>query len=86
MFQLIWLDEVLDELADIMVSSNLDTQDRITVAVERLNRRLMNHPLDEGESRTGDIRVTFIDFLQVRFRVDVPGNTVRVNGIKRYGR
>jgi hypothetical protein len=76
----------LERLADIFVGANLDDQDRMTTAVERLNRRLVNHPLDEGESRSGNVRVTFIDLLFVRFRVDVSRQIVRVNGVKRFGR
>ena len=86
MFVVIWTDRALDRLADIVVAVDLTTQDRITGAVEALNRRLARDPLVEGESREGTYRLTFVEDLAVRFRVDSTKHVVRVTEIQHRGR
>jgi hypothetical protein len=85
MFAVIWLDIVLDELADIVVTADLATQDRMTKAVERMNRRLASRPHEEGESRGSTDRITFPEHLAVWFSIDETQRVVRVQGVKRYG-
>jgi hypothetical protein len=55
MFTVEWTDYALDQLADVFVSLDLNTQDQLSKAVEVLNRRLAIDPLDEGESRNGAV-------------------------------
>ncbi|HKB05788.1 MAG TPA: hypothetical protein VKD90_26565 [Gemmataceae bacterium] len=69
MWAVIWRDTALNELADDMVRADLPTQDLIARQVEALNRRLATDPLNEGESRTGRVRVAFADPVGILFTV-----------------
>jgi hypothetical protein len=86
MFRVIWLVAALDALADVYVTLDLTDQDRVTAAVQALNTRLASNPLDEGESRSGRYRITFVDGHVVRFWVDEPTGVVRVTAVGPYGR
>lgn len=85
MFAVLWSDYALDLLADAVVSLDLATQDQLTAAIEGLNRRLAEDPLDEGESRDGPYRLTFVGSLAVLFQVDAAKGLVRVTDIKWHG-
>jgi hypothetical protein len=85
MFAVIWVNHALDALADVFVSLDLAAQDQLTASIERLNRRLGTTPFDEGESRSGDYRLTFVGALSVLFRVDADRGVVRVTGVKWHG-
>lgn len=86
MFTVTWLDAALDKLADLYVAANPMDHDRMAAGVDALNRRLARRPLDEGESRGGELRVAFPDLLAVRFRVNTAARAVRVVAVGRYGR
>jgi hypothetical protein len=86
MYTLIWSSRALDQLADIYVALPLDRQRRLASAVDAFNHRLTTQPLDEGESRGGDLRIGFADGLVVRFRVNEANQTVRVSNVRRIGR
>jgi hypothetical protein len=85
MFSVNWSDYALDLLADVVVSLDLAMQDELTTEIERLNRRLAKNPLDEGESRNGPFRLTFMGSLAVLFRVDTTRDVVEVSEVKWYG-
>lgn len=85
MFTVMWSDMAMDQMADIFVVTDLPGQDHLTTLIDGLNRRLARDPRDEGESRTGNYRVTFIGDLTVRFAVDPQSRIVRVNGVRRRG-
>ena len=85
MFTVIWLDAILDKLADLYVAAGPDERQRMADGVDALNRRLAARPLDEGESRDGSLRITFTGLLAVRFRVNQADRTVRVVGVSRFG-
>src|SRR4029079_15718435 len=78
MFTEIWRDIALDELADAAVQADLVTQDVIARRVEALNRRLAIDPLNEGESRTGNVRITFADPVGILFEVSAADQIVHV--------
>lgn len=86
MFALIWLDAVLDELADLYVAAEPADRARVAAAVEALNARLRLDPSAEGESREGSLRITFIPLLAVTFHVSESDHVVHVIGIQRFGR
>lgn len=86
MFVLIWLDAVLDELANLYVAADPTDRARMAAAVEALNARLRQDPLAEGESREGSLRITFIPLLAVTFHVSTTDYVVHVIGIQRFGR
>ena len=79
MFALVWTEHALDDLADVWVTVDAETRDRIEVAVNRLNVELRADPYQVGESRENDRRIGFADSLVVSFRVDRTERTVRVN-------
>ena len=85
-FHVVWRSETLDALADIYVAADTVERARIATGVEVLNRQLAIDPHAEGESRDGNIRIAFPDLLVVRFRVENATATVRVVGVRRYGR
>jgi hypothetical protein len=86
MYRVDWLAVALDALADVYVTLDLADQDRLAAAVDALNKRLAGDPYDEGESRGGPYRITFIDRLVVRFWVDEPSGVVHVTAVAPYGR
>jgi hypothetical protein len=85
MFTVAWSDDALETLAAIYVTLDLRQQDRVAAAVAALNTRLAHAPFDEGESRTGPSRITFIDRLAVTFWVNEPGRSVRVTALAPFG-
>jgi hypothetical protein len=85
-FALIWLDAVLDELAGLYVAAKLPDRARMAAAVEALNSRLRSDASAEGESREGNLRITFIPLLAVTFHVSEPDRVVHVIGIQKFGR
>ena len=86
MYRVIWSAVALDQLAGFYLTFDLETQRRVADAVEALNRRLQERPLDEGEARAGQGRVVFIDRLIVGFSVDSVEREVRIAGVTAYGR
>jgi hypothetical protein len=85
MFTVEWTDYALDQLADVFVSLDLNTQDQLSKAVEVLNRRLAIDPLDEGESRNGPFRLTYAGPLGILFRVNTAKGEVQVTEVKWHG-
>jgi hypothetical protein len=78
MFAVIWRTRALDELADIVVQSDLTTQDLIARQVAALNQRLATDPLDVGESRGGNLRIGIADPVCILFEVAAANGIVRV--------
>ena len=75
----------LDRLADIYVSAIPELRVEIARAVEALNRRLAHNPYEEGESRSGNLRITFPKHLVVHFRVITADRLVNVIAISKSG-
>jgi plasmid stabilization system protein ParE len=84
MFALNWTEQALNELAEIYVTATVEERERMARGVDALNTRLRSDPLNEGESRTGGLRMTFPDLLSVWFRLTGP-RAVRVVRVQRYG-
>jgi hypothetical protein len=76
-YRVVWRTETLDRLAELYVAAAPADRDRMAAGVDALNRRLAEHPLGEGESRDGSIRITFTALLMVRFRVDAGAAVVQ---------
>lgn len=66
MFALSWWESALDKLAAIYVALPPPAREQLAGAVGKLNARLRTNPLDEGESRSGGTRVTFVAGLRSR--------------------
>jgi len=85
MFTVKWTQRALNQLADFYVAMDLPGQDRLGAKIDALNRRLSRDPMDEGESRAGNYRVTFVEDLTIRFTVDPDDRVVRVYAVHRRG-
>lgn len=81
MWTLIWLRKTLDRLAEVYVDLDPARREQLAGAIEKLNTRLRNDPLSEGESREPGNRVTFVAGLAVGFRVDRAAREVRVTRV-----
>lgn len=81
-----WLNKALDNFADLYVGASPEEREQMAAGVEALNRRLADNPFEEGESRSGSARVTFVPLLMVRFRIEAAAGVVRVTDVSRYGR
>lgn len=66
-YTVVWLPVAEGELADLWAESSV--RQRLTDAVEELERRLGDHPLQLGESRDRQRRIAFIDPIGVTFKV-----------------
>ena len=78
MFALTWRGLPLDRMAEVYVLLDLDAQDQLAGAVEKLNTQLRTNPLDVGESRDIGYRLVFLPGLQVLFHVDLMARAVEV--------
>ncbi|HEX3149451.1 MAG TPA: hypothetical protein VHR66_15360 [Gemmataceae bacterium] len=78
MYSVIWTKFALDQLAEVYIGLDLDHQDRLASSIEAINRRLAREPVNEGESRDADKRITFVDGHAVLFRVITTSQVVRV--------
>jgi hypothetical protein len=85
MYTLKWSEATLDALADVYTDSPVELRERMAGAVEKLNARLKNAPLSEGESRSGAGRITFVAGLAILFTVDTAARAVYVTRVGRYG-
>jgi hypothetical protein len=83
MFDLIWTDYALDELADIWVRCSPPERDEVASAVQRLDPQLVRDPMAVGESRGGNRRVAIEPPIVVWFVVSAPDRTVRVNHVSK---
>lgn len=82
-FTVLWRPSALGELADIW--NNATDRDAVTRASYRLDQRLAADPLNEGESRDGDERITFEPPLQILFRVNPADRSVHVTAAGVFG-
>jgi hypothetical protein len=57
----------------------------ITQATHAIEQRLGSDPLNEGESRPGGRRITFVPPLAVRFRIESDGRSVIVLHVRMFG-
>ncbi len=85
MYTLKWREATLDALAGVYTDSPVELRERMAGAIEKLNARLKNAPLAEGESRSGAGRITFVAGLAILFSVDTATRVVYVTRISRYG-
>ena len=78
MFAVTWPGEAVDELAKILLADFDNAAAAMEAAVLALNERLATDPFAEGESRGGNVRVTFArPHLTVYVSVDITRRTVK---------
>ena len=78
MFGVEWVQEAVDELADMWVNADSQSRQAITDATHELDRELQNDPYRESESREGDVRVAFASPLGVLFEVNAQQRIVSI--------
>lgn len=86
MFRIEWVQSALDELSDLWLLADSTQRQAITAATHSLEQRLLSDPANEGESRAGNRRITFVSPLAVRFRLEADGQTVTVLQVRLFGR
>jgi hypothetical protein len=78
MFVVERLDSALDELAAAWAIADSELRNAITKACNEVDRRLVRTPRNEGESRPGGRRITFVPPLAATFQIEGNGTTVTV--------
>ncbi len=86
MYDVLWREELLDELADLYVTATAEERERMARGVQGLNRRLKDGPMEVGESRDGAVRIVLPPLLVIMFEVDEERRVVRVASVHRYGK
>jgi hypothetical protein len=78
MFEVIWGDTALHELADVWVSLTPTAREQVEAAVLSLNNRLAGDPTRDSESRPDGSFVTFLWPIGVKIWVKQASRTVQV--------
>jgi hypothetical protein len=86
MFRVEWLQNALDELANIWVQADSALRQAITAATHRIDQELKVNPYLQSESRGGDERVLLVYPLGVQIEVDEQRKIVWVLNVWRFTR
>ncbi len=84
MIRVDWLQSELDRMTNFWLQADSVLRQAITAACNTLDRRLSRDPWNEGESRSGRRRFTFVAPLAVTFRIEPDGQTVTVLHVRLY--
>ncbi len=77
-FHVVWLEQALNELADIWTTADSSLRKAITEATNLLDQVLRADPFGSSESRSGKRRILFQRPLGVNIEVDLETKTVWV--------
>ena len=69
MFEVVWKQSALDELASLWNEADSSLKRRITVAVNQIDKDLAAEPHAAGESREGERRILLVAPIGILFRV-----------------
>lgn len=86
MYTVEWLRAAMEEMDDLFLLENEAMQFRLVAIVRGIERALAGAPNELGESRDEGGRLAFFELLAVRFVVDESLRSVRITGVKRYGK
>jgi hypothetical protein len=78
MFTVRWKRSALNELADLWVKADSAVRQSITAASQGIDQQLKDDPENQGESRSGDLRIFFLAPLGITYEVDNQTSTVYV--------
>jgi hypothetical protein len=81
MFQVVWGQRAMNDLAEIWIRGDSTLRQAITQATHALDQTLQDDPFESSESREGNDRVIFASILGVLFEVDVDSRIVRVEHV-----
>lgn len=77
-FQVVWLQTALNELATIWVEADSVIRQAITEATHAIDGALQANPANQGDSREEGERVFFVYPLGIQFQIDAQHSLVRV--------
>jgi plasmid stabilization system protein ParE len=83
-YTVIWRQQALDKLADLW--NNAADPNAVAAASDRIDFLLERDPLNQGESRSGNVRILFERSLAVLYGVDVRNRRVLVVNVGPAGR
>ena len=78
MFQVVWLESALNDLARIWTRADSRLRRAITVSANAVDNELGASPSERGESRGGRTRVFFVEPLGIEFEIHSRRSTVDV--------
>jgi hypothetical protein len=81
MFQVVWVEASLDELAEIWTRADSTVRHAITVAADAVDRELSTNPYSKGESREDQERIFFVHPLGIEFSIDAQHSIIRVQRV-----
>jgi hypothetical protein len=84
MYRVVWVREVLDEVASIWLQADASLRQAVTLACHQIDQRLQSRPEKEGESRFGSERFLFVTPLTITFHVDEVAKQVIVAKVRLY--
>ena len=70
MFQVVWLQRALDELATIWLRANSLVRQDITAVAHAIDQELQANPERQGESREDEVRICFAYPLGIQFEIN----------------
>lgn len=86
MFRVDWLESALAELTTLWTDADSSARMAITVSASVLEQRLNANAPNEGESRPGGRRITFVPPLAVTFQMEPDGVTASVLHVRLFRR
>ena len=86
MFRVEWLQLAMDQLSDLWLQADSELRQALAGATDAVDRQLRRDPLNQGESRSRDLRIAFFAPLAVTFRVDADDRVVQVVAIRLFRR
>jgi hypothetical protein len=86
MFQVKWLQEALDELANIWMQADSSARRAITAAAHALDQELQTDPYRHSECREDEERILFAYPLAVTIEVDLKQRNVWILHVWRFRR
>ena len=81
MYDVRWLPESRQALADLWVATPQDDRDILADAVDDINRLLRDRPYDQGESRDPGFRFMIHGPLALRYAIDPSANVVYITRV-----
>ena len=84
MFQVVWGQRAVNDLAEIWMQGDSTLRQAVTQATHNIEQALRDDPFETSESREGEDRVIFAPPLGVLFEADLESRIVRVEHVWRY--
>lgn len=86
MYDVVWMQEALNDLARIWMQADSVLRQEITRAANALDRELSTNPYLSSESRADDERIIFIYPIGAIISIELGTRTVRILNVWRFHR